>query len=169
MRWLILVVGWAWAQSASAPVAAPAAAPPPKAGSCDGGELLFSCPVKGGKEIRVCGATGEAIWLTYTFGKPGVPELVFPTSRVDSVPKFMVEERSFVQSMGYVLSFTNGKVTYEVTEMMGAGGPGGETNNFAGVTVLEGEKQLAQVACTSPPTSNWPRILEVHEVGMFTP
>ncbi len=146
------------------------AGPAVAVGTCGSADTLFACPVKGGKEIRVCGATGDPIWIGYTFGKPGAPELSFPKQREGSVPLFLHTTRTLAQATGDVLSFENGGVTYEVTEMMGAGGGAdAESNNFAGVYVTQGGKLLAKVACTAPPTSNWTRVGDIMAAGMFTP
>ena len=125
---------------------------------CEGGEAWFSCPVKGGKVLRVCGAGGEAPWMRYVYGKPGVPELVFPEAREGSVARFRWEERVTVQAMGDALLFDNAGVTYEVTEMVGSGGRDAEMNNYAGVYVTQGAKTLARIPCTGAPTSDWARM-----------
>lgn len=162
--WLVAGASFAAEPTTAGPAVAAAA------GTCGSADTLFACPVKGGKEIRVCGALGEPIWIGYTFGKPGAPELSFPKERQGSVPSFRHEVRTLVQATGDVLSFDNGGVTYEVTEMMGAGGGAdAASNNFAGVYVTQGTKLLAKVACTAPPTSNWTRLGEIMEAGMFSP
>lgn len=171
MRGLWRAVGFLVVAGASQAADVPSSGVPAAAtDGCAGAETLFACPVKGGKEIRVCGALGSPIWVGYTYGKPGAPDLKFPKAREGSPFSFRHEERTTVQSMGNVLSFDNEGVTYEVTEMMGSGGGAdAESNNFAGVYVLQGTKQLAKVACTAPPVSNWTRVGEILEAGTFTP
>lgn len=132
---------------------APEAEPPPSApadSACPEGEPRFRCPVKGDKEILVCG-TGWG--LQYRYGPLASPELVYPTGGPSGA--FTYEERSYAQSMGDVLSFTNEGTTYEVQEMVGSGMGDPEANNFAGVVVLEGDEELARVPCTGEPVSDW--------------
>ena len=143
--------------AASGPVTPPIDAPvPAKApSSCDGGDVLFQCAVNGGKELLVCGKDGPSPWLSYRFGKPDAPDLVFPVAREGSASAFAWAEVTTVQAMGNLLRFQNADVTYEIVEMIGAGGPNGEANNFAGVYVKKGEELLATVTCASPAVSRW--------------
>jgi hypothetical protein len=165
-RWLGLMLLAGGAVAADAPTTSGA----PATDGCGGAETLFACPVKGGKEIRVCGAVGTPVWVGYTYGKPGAPELSFPKERPGSAMMFRHEARTAAQAMGDVLIFENNGVTYEVTEMIGGGGgPDAESNNFAGVYVTQGTKLLAKVACTAPPTSRWTRLTEILAEGSFSP
>ena len=167
LRTVVFLVVAGVSQAADVPASGAAVA---ATDGCAGAETLFACPVKGGKEIRVCGAVGIPIWVGYTYGKPGAPDLKFPKVREDSANSFRHEERTTIQSTGNVLSFDNEGVTYEVTEMMGSGGGAdAEANNFAGVYVLQGPTPLATVACTAPPVSNWTRVREILEAGTFSP
>jgi hypothetical protein len=147
----VVVIAWligGWAMAAE-----------PVKATCAVAEVLFECPVKGGKVLQVCGEEGETPWMQYVFGKPGAPDLVYPAARMGSVSWFTYEERTFAQSMGQALVFTNNGVRYELVEMIGGGaGPMAESNNFAGVYVHKDDKLLATVGCTTPPKSNWERM-----------
>ncbi len=142
----------------------PPADPAPAASAASGdvcgdpSTVLFSCPVQGGKIVTVCGSNEDDPWLRYRFGPPGAPELVFPDAQEGSFMAFKLETRTFARAMGEVLSFEREGHTYEITEMVGGGGPDGEMNNFAGVTVHVAGAQIAALACTEPPTTRWPAL-----------
>lgn len=121
--------------------------------------LVFSCAVTGGKEIAVCGSLDDdPPWMRYRFGTPAQPELLFPDKPEESLGNFTVEERSYVRSRGDVLSFEHDGKTYEVTDMIGGGGgPDAAANNFAGLRVLQGDKELSSVACEGDPVTDWPK------------
>lgn len=161
---LALLAGLAFADP-PAPAAPPAPAKPAAPTACAGGEVWFQCGVKGGKEVVVCGATGELFWLSYVYGKPGAPELVFPAAREGSIHLFTWEAITTLQAQGDLLRFQNNDVTYEIVEMVGAGGPNGAANNFSGIYVKQGEKTLATIGCTQEPTAKWDEIKNVLAAG----
>jgi len=150
----LLIAALSACNATSAPAhadpAAPAAVP-----CADAATHFFSCKTKAGKQVLVCAGTEPDRWVHYQYGPAGKPELVYPAERAGSHAKFKVEERTTPMASGYVLSFTNEGVTYEVSEMAGAGGPNGDANNFAGITIIEKGATIATVACDGPATSRW--------------
>jgi hypothetical protein len=144
------------------PAAAPAAAPAGWTEVCGAGaDRVFACSTAKGKEVVVCVGTAADPWVRYRFGPADAPELVFPAERDTSLAQFKHEERAYVSSAGNVLSFDNDGVTYEITEMAGAGGPDGEANNFAGVYVIRGGETIGTVPCAAAPTTDWTRLAAV--------
>lgn len=156
--------------AAAAPAVAPAGAAPsadtpstaaqtdaPVIGApcADPATHLFSCTTKAKKSIIICGQASPERWLQYQYGPLEKPELTYPKARAGSTEAFTSEARTFVSAQGNVVSFTNEGVTYEITEMAGAGGPDGDLNNFAGVVVLERGEQIATVACAGAVKSDW--------------
>lgn len=90
---------------------------------CKAGETTyFSCALKGGKVVSVCGS-GEvepaegsprsASWLQYRMGRPQALELVFPKQKDGSVAKF--EGQSILGNVRInVLSFNINETIYSV-------------------------------------------------------
>ena len=130
--------------------------PAPSATHCDAAETIhFSCSTSGSKVLSLCGGPGR---LQYRFGPVGAPELEHPPdSRIEA---FTVEHRSYPRFEADVATFTTGGFTYAVTEASGGGGgPDAESNNFAGVYVLQGDDVVASVPCTGPVSSRWEPLL----------
>lgn len=125
---------------------------PYKEGLCANGETVyFSCPVSASKVLSVCGSSGE---VQYRFGPPGAPELSYPHD--GSTGPFGLSEVRTVRSVATVLTVTSNDIRYEVTDAIGGGGgPDAAANNFQGVYVYQGDKQLAAIRCNTEPTTDW--------------
>jgi hypothetical protein len=141
--------------------AAPVAAveEPRPVGHCASGEkAYFDCPASGGKHLSLCGSPDlgkPTSFLAYRFGPLGTPELVFPATPEDSVPRFRFEARMHVRSMGDTVQFDNGNIRYTVMAMSGSGHPGeAEANNFVGVLVEEDGHLIASVNCVGDATDH---------------
>jgi hypothetical protein len=145
-----------------APAATPAAAAAPTGWNetCNAGsDRAFYCTTEKGKEVVVCVGTKQDPWIRYRFGPMGgAPELVFPDDQARSTDQFSLQERTYVQSAGTVLRFENAGVAYEITEMAGAGGRDGETNNFTGVYLLRDDKTIGTVKCYADLQTDWSKL-----------
>lgn len=110
---------------------------------------VFSCQA-GSKTVSIC-ATGDfsknSGALSYRFGKYGqAPELIYTSTPATVKNRFRYEEDFWAKGMITSVKFDNGQFSYEVTHARGAFGVDGGPNR-AGVTVLRGTTQLAEVAC----------------------
>lgn len=126
----------------------PAGAPAPAAGlsHCAADErVVFSCATtSGGKHISVC-ATTDWGRVTYRFGRIGSIER---TSPVSGDPQQVVSARlTWARGWEDSLRFPGDDgVTYRVVHAVGSG-IDGDSNNYAGVKVEKGDKELAFVRC----------------------
>jgi len=78
----------------------------------------FNCTANTGKIISLCGQVdeGDEDWLQYRYGRPGAAELVFPSSRKESVGRFTVERiRANGGQVGIdALAFVSGGIGYSL-------------------------------------------------------
>lgn len=122
---------------------APSTTLPPAA--CTAEETpIFSCTVKGGKRLSVCGAEPGAV--QYRFGDEGAAELVLNGGAFASVPYSGGGEAQ--------IKFENGEASYIVySQVIRTNFASGEPNNPAitdGVVVLKDGVQIAQIGCDDP-------------------
>jgi hypothetical protein len=139
-----------------------AAKPPLNASLCAADErVYFSCQAgKGPKRIALCGqvkggADGVRGFLQYRFGTREHPEMVYPSSRDESLEKFTFG--GAYQKLGRMeskeISFHSGSFGYTVyTESYPLGDA--ESDGYAhgaGVRVAKGGKDVATVKCGDEP------------------
>jgi hypothetical protein len=122
-------------------------APPNSSTHCTD-KSWFSCPVKGGKVLSLCG-DGAGSWLQYVYGPVGAPELVWPETP-NGLEGFAVSEHAFLRSMLTSVRFDREAHTYLIVDQIGSG-IDGEAHNFNGVVVRKGDTEIARVACTRQP------------------
>lgn len=117
--------------------------------------VLFSCNLRNGRKVAVCGALlGGRATAQYRYGKPGEPaEMIWPRSSSDSRVAFA----SVPYSGGgeAQLSFANGTTRYVVySRIIRTNFAADEPNDPAiedGVLVMQGGRQLANLACDDQP------------------
>lgn len=97
---------------------------------CAKGEtIFFSCPVRGGRVVSLCGSiggdsgsAGAAEWLQYRFGRPGVVELSFPQTKQDSLSKFkgehVLSHLADAEMSADAVSFVSGGIGYRIESTM---------------------------------------------------
>lgn len=128
------------ATASSAPLAT-AQAP----GHCaEGQHTWFQCAVGQGRTVSLCG-DAEPTWLQYHFGPPGAAALTVPAT-VAGLKRFRFAEQSWAQAQAQAVRFDNEGVTYLLVDKAGSGNDG-QLNNFQGVVVREGDKEVARFAC----------------------
>jgi alpha-tubulin suppressor-like RCC1 family protein len=109
---------------------------------------LFSCEVKGGKGIELCGEPDERdsnVWsnIQYRFGpSSGPPELMFPPEPADAPPSLFFSDESSGGEWRQSVRFTNDGYTYTLSYGDIAGGV--EVRDAKG-------KLVANVACIERP------------------
>lgn len=115
-------------------------------------QAVFSCSL-GAKAVSVCASkdispTGG--YLQYRFGKPGAPELVFPSSTQSSSHRSDIQARTLMFSGGggAYLRFINGKYNYIVYTAIGKG-----WGVKDGVSVEKNGKLIANLQCRDVPVS----------------
>lgn len=127
-----------------------------QAGTHCGEFVYFNCPVAGGKVLSVCGEEGGVI---YRFGKIGELEKEYPPGMEPG--EYRIEDAGTIQSQGTALAFDGDTHSFKVVERVGAGGPNGEFNNFAGVEVYKADELISSIPCTEPPHTEWERLRQV--------
>ena len=138
-----------------------AAKAPLNASLCAADEhVYFSCQAgKGPKRIALCGqvkgGNGVHGFLQYRFGKRENAEMVYPSSRDDSLEKFKFGGAS--QKLGRMeskeISFHSGSYDYTVYTMFYPLGDA-ESDGYvheSGVRVAKGGKEVATVKCGAEP------------------
>lgn len=132
----------------TAPTSAPAAAPKKQAGShCNEGQKVwYQCTVSQGRVVSLCGDEAPG-FLQYHFGPLGAPGLSVP-SAPDGLGRFGFASQTWAQGQLEAVRFDNEGTTYLLVDKAGAGGENGEANNFQGIVVRQGGKELARYACT---------------------
>ncbi len=110
-----------------------------------GGEVVFSCNVRGGKQVKIV-KSGDI--YTYSFGKKGTPELVFQNTKkrvvfssygYDGVGRYMSRD----------LEMGNGAYTYSVASYVDRMG---ESQELQGqVSAYKGNKLLTEMQCIGGP------------------
>ena len=113
----------------------------------------FSCVLKGGKKIvSLCGNTfwntteskiNPYAWLEYRFGTLKHIELLYPSSKVDSIKKFAAEYHHPYQGFYYALGFTIDNTRYDIEHIE-------SEVNFYGVSVQQGQK-TTNIPCQGKP------------------
>lgn len=150
-------------QLASAPAeAADAATAEPSrtaTGLCAADEpVLFSCQVRTGKTVSVCGADGKdgQRFAQYRYGRTGIaPELTFPASPADGELAFATTPYS--GGGEGQLMFMRGNVQYVVysrTIRTRFDGQGNDPVNEDGVAVMRGERLVSRFACADRDTQS---------------
>lgn len=89
-------------------------------------QIVFSCPLAGGKVVSICAAGGsaqeEGVRFYYAFGRPGAPELVYPDKDAGAGNAFSTSHLVYGKSAsGIAYSFANGGYVYIVYWISGAG------------------------------------------------
>jgi hypothetical protein len=177
---LVIVLGTACGEGGGPPAAsgpAAVAAPPPTApaptapgtpaflenavtglGHCDDSEkALFSCAVGGGRHVSLC--TDDTLsQLQYRFGNPEFADIRAPSS--SAVSAFHYAHVAWAQGEEHSVSFVNEATTYKVVSAIGGGGMDGEANNYNGVKVIEGGKEIAFVKCADTPAADYLMMLD---------
>jgi hypothetical protein len=74
-------------------------------------EIYFSCLMKNGKTLSLCGSANE---LSYKYGKPGQLELVFPSNTEHSMDHFSYNNFSRYGVDYFRVSFTNEPYQYTI-------------------------------------------------------
>jgi hypothetical protein len=115
--------------------------------------VYFSCKIKGSsKVVSLCGSEllrpdtrvrREDAWLQYRFGRPGQPELVYPTERAGSLNAFTGEHVAPYDDSVDTVWFKHGSATYGV-EVRNA------RNKFYGVWVGT-ERKNVELPCDGLP------------------
>jgi hypothetical protein len=131
----------------------PAESSTPGTGLCAADEpVLFSCQVRTGKTVSVCGAAGAdgQRFAQYRYGRTGItPELTFPASPAEGEVAFATVPYS--GGGEGQLMFTRGGVQYVVysrTIRTRFDGEGNDPVNEDGVAVMRGEELVSRLACT---------------------
>jgi hypothetical protein len=114
-------------------------------GHCIGTErALFSCASASGKHISLC-SDDTLDTLQYRFGPKGTPELVGPAD--GAISAFTGAHTAWAKGEEHSVRFTNEGTAYGVVSAAGSG-IDGPANNYMGVKVNRGGKELAFVQCT---------------------
>lgn len=126
---------------------------PAGTGLCAADEpVLFSCQVRTGKTVSVCGAAGAGgqRFAQYRYGRTGIaPELTFPATPAEGELAFATVPYS--GGGEGQLMFTRGGVQYVVysrTIRTRFDGEGNDPVNEDGVAVMRGEQLVSRLACT---------------------
>jgi len=97
---------------------------------CAKGEtVFFSCPVRGGKLVSLCGNIGNGKdsgdagpWLQYRFGRPGAVELGYPAAKQASLARFkgehVLSHLADAEMTSESVSFVSGGIGYRIESTM---------------------------------------------------
>lgn len=80
-------------------------------------KVYFSCDIKSGKTISLCGnvnSNANPVDLTYRFGRDNKIELIFPESKKGSLEKFNYNHYFRYQTDYLSVGFVNGKYSYGI-------------------------------------------------------
>ena len=120
--------------------------------ACTNSHTFFRCEVSDGKIAQLCGSE-DARSLTYQFGRPGEPELVFPAD--NSPSHFAAGEQAWIRSKAQFVSFERNDHRYILVDKAGGGAGGdGPSNNFTGVVVRHNGDELGRLPCIGEPTTD---------------
>lgn len=138
---------WMPATPAAANAAGPAAAPPTATGLCQTGETVyFSCRVRAGKQVALCGRLPAA--LQYRFGRPGQVELAYPASAASGPQAMAYAGYARYQTERQTVRFNTDGAEYTVFDFQEG------RRRHAGVSVLPtGARAETERTCTGPVTS----------------
>ena len=134
----------------AASLVAPAAAAAVNTQCQPGEKVHFSCAVKGGKVVSLCGDAGRS-WLQYRFGPPGRPELVYPARKAGSVERFWGDAGSALQGevRWLSVSFVSGGIGYKLEYLVPEGRP-----PFLGLRV--GDPKRLDIGIAAPSRQAYP-------------
>ncbi len=124
----------------------------------------FSCPIKSGKTLSVCGQkTADSLsWLQYRFGTKQKIELSYPTDAKNIKPGEVFSFSHYMRGSPFTqndnLSFTNGSTTYNVTvdlEDASVTDDGKELVKYGvEITTTEKPDNPIFISCTKPVTNH---------------
>ena len=113
-------------------------------------QTLFNCST-GKKVVSVCATqdlSADAGSVQYRYGRPGAPELVYPTTAAGWRKLTHSGVLTFAGGGGAYLTFTNGPYRYVVYTAIGRG-----WGEKAGVVVEKNGKRVASLPCKGKETS----------------
>jgi hypothetical protein len=122
-------------------------APATPAGLCQPGETVyFSCRVRAGKQVALCGQLPAA--LQYRFGRPGRVELAYPANAASGPQAMAYAGYARYQAERQTVRFKTDGAEYTVFDFQEG------QRRHAGVSVLPaGAQAETERACTGPVTS----------------
>jgi hypothetical protein len=92
-------------------------------------QVVFSCPLNGGKVASICAAGGqgqESVRFYYAFGRPGASEFLYPNGNADVRSVFFSSHLIYGRSTGgMAYSFADGVYKYVVYSISGTGARAG--------------------------------------------
>jgi hypothetical protein len=88
-------------------------------------QVVFSCPLDGGKVVSICAAGGsgqQSVRFYYAFGRPGASEYLYPNGNTDARNAFFSSHLIYGRSTGgMAYSFADGVYKYVVYSISGTG------------------------------------------------